>query len=625
MRTRLPALALALGLFVASPALAQSIDGVVVEQGGGTPVVGAFVVLLDSVGEQRDVALTDADGRFRLSAPDPGEYALAVDRIGYLSAKTDLVFLAAGQEIRYRLAAVVEPVRLADIEVPVEPECRVNPADGELARVWDEARKALNVTAYTQRAGLLQYAVEGRERVLDPFTLRVREERERTRRGLSRGSPYVALDPRILSKRGFVRLEGQRQIYYGPDAMTLLSDVFLDGHCFRLVEPPADEEDLVGLRFEPDGSSRLPDIAGTLWLDASTAELRRLEFVYVNLPRPLDDETATGRVQFERLPTGEWIVRRWRIRMPVVRLPREDMYAHLTMNPDERIATVVRLKEDSGEVIEVRSVRGTGLARTPRRIPAGPIPVPERILAPPPPPPSSDRSAEQGGPFEGGSSIAIRRGAPDAGGTVVGSVRDAATGEPIPGAQVSLRELRTGATSDQRGRFRLDGLPKGRYEIQVEFLGYEVAREDLPVTTSTSTRVVARLAPTAIPSEKVEVEVLGEETIAERARGHARHRLTADDIPPSNSYSVPRLIARRFAGIKVGRSGNTGCPVVETRDGVITEVTIDGQPFRDTCILDHVIATDIRTLEVIPGLAGGLGFGRSTGGAIVITTKRGGG
>jgi len=63
---------------------------------------------------------------------------------------------------------------------------------------------------------------------------------------------------------------------------------------------------------------RVIDIQGTMWLDAATSELRRLDFEYENLDLDVDTRQLGGTVEFARLPSGAWIVRDWAIRVPII-------------------------------------------------------------------------------------------------------------------------------------------------------------------------------------------------------------------------------------------------------------------------------------------------------------------
>ena len=73
---------------------------------------------------------------------------------------------------------------------------------------------------------------------------------------------------------------------------------------------------LSGLEFKPSKVGGLPELTGVIWLDPRARTLRYVNFDYVNLPVPLRLARTTGRVEFQQLPGGQWIVPRWYIRMP---------------------------------------------------------------------------------------------------------------------------------------------------------------------------------------------------------------------------------------------------------------------------------------------------------------------
>ena len=58
-------------------------------------------------------------------------------------------------------------------------------------------------------------------------------------------------------------------------------------------------------------------------------------------------------------------------------------------------------------------------------------------------------------------------------GTLSGYIKDAKTGESIPGATVQVVELGTGAITDADGFYTLENLPTQTFSIQASFVGYE--------------------------------------------------------------------------------------------------------------------------------------------------------
>ena len=88
----------------------------------------------------------------------------------------------------------------------------------------------------------------------------------------------------------------------------LLSDEFLDTHCFRLRMGSGERQGMVGLVFEPTRSQRTPDINGVLWIRTDGWVLDRADFWYENLPDGIRSSLVGGYVRFQRLPSGAWIV-----------------------------------------------------------------------------------------------------------------------------------------------------------------------------------------------------------------------------------------------------------------------------------------------------------------------------
>jgi hypothetical protein len=415
--TRRTALLLA-SLLAALPAVlaAQVVTGTVVDQQSGAPVSGALVALVTSDGRVRAQMLTDRAGAFSLRAPAAGRYTLRAERIGYATAASRPLELAAGETVSYRLAAPAERVQLQGVVATGgdSRRCTVRPAAGEeTAALWDEARKALQAAVTTQQQYPYRFRTERRIRALDPATLTVRHEEVRAMEGLS-DNPFVAVGAERLAERGYVETVGDTVFFHAPDAAVLLSDLFLEGHCFRSQRPDGDHPGMVGLAFEPVRGGDRADVAGVLWLDGRTAELRTVEYRYTRGSgvAPVNDR-AGGRVEFKRLPNGAWIVTRWRILMPA-----SQAGAPATSSPIPTVQTAARvaLAEEAGQVVEVRTSDGS--------------PVEMVAFA-----------------------------------SITGVVFDSTTSRPLAGALVSLAGTADSARSDAEGRFTLPHLAEGVYAL----------------------------------------------------------------------------------------------------------------------------------------------------------------
>lgn len=310
------ALLMAVGGGAPRPLFAQTVQGQLLDRETLAPIDGALVLLLGGEGEQVDGYLTNARGRFVLRATKPGTFFVRADRIGYETVTSDPFDLAQSQIFGLRLETAETAIQLEELRVEGEQQCVVRPEEGmEVARVWEEARKALTVQEWTDQEGMYRFQVLNYEREMDPEARRVEGETRRVTSGVAR-SPIRSRPVEELMQKGFIqRLDDGGWEYYGPDATVLLSDEFLDTHCFRL-RSEVDRPGALGLAFEPVRDTDQPDIEGTLWLDRETAALQFLEFGYTWAEYQEARGVARGRVEFEGLPNGAWIVRKFWIRMP---------------------------------------------------------------------------------------------------------------------------------------------------------------------------------------------------------------------------------------------------------------------------------------------------------------------
>ena len=293
---------------------AQLVAGIVVETGTGTPVPGAMVILFDSAGARVARTLTNAIGRFIVRARDAGPHYITVERIGYANWTTDH-FEPDGMGEFLTIRVPVQAVALEGLDVSGGRRCEVRPEEGAAtARVWEEVRKALAAEEYTREASLYRYTLVRFARELDRSARKTIGEA--TTILVDQPAAFRSVPIEYIVTRGFVQTVEDSTVYYAPDAGALLSDAFLDTHCFGLRQGEEAQEGKIGLIFKPLEERDVPEIGGVLWVDAATSELERLEFAYLNLMHSRQLGDPGGEVAFTRLPDGAWIVREWRIRMP---------------------------------------------------------------------------------------------------------------------------------------------------------------------------------------------------------------------------------------------------------------------------------------------------------------------
>ena len=403
---------------------AQVARGTVTEQTSNVPLAGVVVELVraDASGMNDRVfsVLTDASGTFALRASGPGRYRVTAKRIGvkrYASAPFDL----ADGETR-SLSIVLEALdyRLPEVVVSGRSLCSVNPRDvAQVAALWEEARTALDAAEISLRDKLFSAEVTRYVRELDPKSKRVLNETRSEVRGVV-ASPLNSAPAESLSVLGYWRAAPNGGAYYfGPDAKVLLSETFLDDHCFRPVAGKGARSGMVGLRFAPVVGRTVPDVAGTLWLDAKSFELRLVDFAYDRVRVGVDSAAVGGEVHFARLASGAWIVRRWFLRVPVLGRPTQPLST-----------------EGSAPWILVR--------------------------------PGMSRLSEEGGLVTTDDLRPLVRPA-----SISGVLLDSTGKQPLTLALVRIAGTQRTSVSGANGRFAFDSVVPGSYALVVNTVGYD--------------------------------------------------------------------------------------------------------------------------------------------------------
>ena len=336
---------------------AQTIRGTAVDA-TGERVPGVVILMLDDRSDVAARALTNEQGEFRVSAARAGDYRLRAMRVGFRPATTPGIHVGPQQEIEQRVELTGVPFSLDTVRVSGRNSCRT-PSDSAATvfALWEQARTALNAIQLTSGIGGVEASGRAYVRTLAPWSYRVMSETTSVTSGLARGL-WRSRSPELLRRDGYIvpAPEGGT-IYYAPDLAVLLSDAFLEDHCFRLAR--GSDGARLGVEFEPTRERRgIAGIRGTMWFHRPSAELRRIEFRYTNAKFAQEMGDAGGLVDFARTAAGAWLVSAWHIRMPILE-ERQNR-----VGTSSAIETVVReIKVEGGEMNLVTRGRDTVWAR----------------------------------------------------------------------------------------------------------------------------------------------------------------------------------------------------------------------------------------------------------------------
>ncbi len=388
---------------------AQAVRGILIDA-GGMPVPGVVVQLVGSDGAVAARALSDVGGEFFVATLQPGTYQVRTLRIGWRPLLSEPIALSPGQEVRRRFELAGVSYALDTVRVGSSNQCRLS-ADSAAAtfKVWEQVRTALAATQLTAGARTVMATTVQFDRTLDR-TARTTLRNSATLQTDYAGQPWRALSPDSLRRIGYIVMDGADAVtFHAPGLDMLLSDGFVEDHCFKLTS--GKDVRLRGVAFEPTASrKRVAEIRGTVWLDRTSSELRSIEFRYVNASTEQEQEGGGG-MEFARMRDGAWVITRWSIRMPVV-------------------VQSVRSRRLGGTQPQVSEIRIAG----------GELSIARR----------------------GNDTLWSR---PPM--TFTGVVLDSLSGDGVPGARTLLNPGALTATADAGGRFAISGVIPGQYMLEI--------------------------------------------------------------------------------------------------------------------------------------------------------------
>lgn len=91
-------------------------------------------------------------------------------------------------------------------------------------------------------------------------------------------------------------------------------------------------------------------------------------------------------------------------------------------------------------------------------------------------------------------------------GTIIGKVVEKISRQPIPGVNVLLVDTQIGAATDIEGRFEINNVPIGNYQVRISAIGYTTSvRSDVVVNSARPTQLTIELVETVLELEGVTV------------------------------------------------------------------------------------------------------------------------
>ncbi|HSC55478.1 MAG TPA: carboxypeptidase-like regulatory domain-containing protein [Phnomibacter sp.] len=197
---------------------------------------------------------------------------------------------------------------------------------------------------------------------------------------------------------------------------------------------------------------------------------------------------------------------------------------------------------------------------------------------------------------------------------IEGYVTDMATGKPIPGATVMIKNSKTGSSTDTAGMYRIKGVAPGSYTLIFNMIGY--SSKELKV------QVYNFIARSFDVQLKMDISSLDEVVVVGYGVSREKKSFTGSVAYVTVANQVTQELQGRVAGVSVTNGDGAffirGAGSVTVDDAplyVVDGVVMDAMPAIDP---SSIVSTDVLKSSAATAIYGS----RAANGVVIITTGR---
>jgi len=204
-------------------------------------------------------------------------------------------------------------------------------------------------------------------------------------------------------------------------------------------------------------------------------------------------------------------------------------------------------------------------------------------------------------------------------GKITGVVKDADTGEPLPGANIIVKGTQMGAATNLQGEYIIINVPPGVYTLRTSMMGYKThITQQVRVSIDLTTKINANLQPSVIEGE--EVTIVAERPLVQMDKTSSLSSVGASQIKDMPVQSVNAVLEIQAGVVRQGGG-------FHIRGGRSDEVAfwVDGVPVTNVSNYSQGITVEnnaVQELQVISGTFNAE-YGQAMSGIVNIITKEG--
>jgi len=207
-------------------------------------------------------------------------------------------------------------------------------------------------------------------------------------------------------------------------------------------------------------------------------------------------------------------------------------------------------------------------------------------------------------------------------GKIVGIVKDASTGDPLPGVNVILEGTTMGAATDVNGYYFVINVPPGTYTMRAEMIGYQSqVVENVKVSVDMTTTINFNLNMTVLEAGQ-EVTVVAQRPMVQKDMTSSLSAVSSDEIQAMPVQEVSDVLELQAGLVRDGLGG------IHVRGGRTGEISywVDGIAATDNYSGNlgvEVENSSVQELQVISGTFNAE-YGQAMSAIVNIVTKEGG-
>ncbi len=158
--------------------------------------------------------------------------------------------------------------------------------------------------------------------------------------------------------------------------------------------------------------------------------------------------------------------------------------------------------------------------------------------------------------------------------SVSGTITDGTSGEPLFGANILINHLSKGASTDPNGRFTIQNLPAGSYDVSISYIGFEPTTQQVEIINGQSVKLDLTLQPGSLSLGDIEI------TQSPAQLGSTISNLDIALRPVKNSQDILKIVPGLFIAQHAGggKAEQIFLRGFDIDHGTDIALTVDGMP-----------------------------------------------